>query len=456
MQIAGMRTLLFFLSFFGSGIFCAVHCDAQTWIITTYAGNGAGSYGGDSGPATLAGLVNPSGVAVDRKGNLYIADQNNQRVRKVNAAGVITTIAGIGTFGYSGDGGLADTAKISAPTGVAVDKHGNVYIADEFNNVIRKVDTNGIITTVAGNDTLGFGGDSGLAIHAMLWSPADVAVDTNDNIYIVDQDNQRIRKVDTAGIITTFAGNGTPAYGGDSGLATAAQLNYPEGIGVDKGGNVYIADLYNNRIRKVDANTGIITTVAGNGTGGYSGDDSLATNAALYDASAVAVDDSGNIYISDFYNNRIRKVTAATGIITTIAGNGIGGYSGDDSVATSAEIFHPQGVAVDDSGNVFIADYDNHVIREVTKRSTTYVRNFTFSPMQVFPNPSQGQYTIETAINKNQYSVVVYNINGLKVYESYINDVQNKIYIDDQPDGVYILYIKTDRYTSVQKLIVRH
>ncbi len=444
------------LVFFGSYTLFPAFCNAQEWIITTYAGNGTGSYGGDSGMAKMAGLVNPSGVAVDNKGNVYIADQNNNRVRKVKAAGIITTIAGTGFYGYSGDGGLGDTAKVSAPTGVAVDRRGNVYIADQFNNVIRKLDTNGIITTVAGNDTLGFGGDSGLAIHAMLYHPVDVGIDTIGNFYIIDQDNHRVRKVDTSGIITTIAGNGTPGYSGDGGPAVLAQLNFPAGGGqVDKYGNVYIADFYNNRIRMVNT-SGIINTVAGNGTAGFGGDGGPADSAEIFNASAVALDDSGNIYISDFYNNRIRKVTAATGTINTIAGNGTGGYSGDDSVATNGEIFHPQGVAVDDSGNVFIADYDNHVIREVTKRYTTSVNNLLVAPIRIFPNPSQGQFTIRLSNDGKQYRVDIRNIKGENVYKSIINSYNNNIYIDDQPDGVYILYVTTDDYSAVQKLVIRH
>ncbi len=430
----------------------AAVCDAQLWIITTYAGNGAGTYGGDGGPAKVAGLIDPSGVAVDRKGNVYIADQNSNRIRKVDAAGVITTIAGKGTFGYDGDGGPADSAHLSGPTGVAVDKYGNVFIADEFNNVIRKIDTAGIITTVAGNDTSGFSGDSALAIHAEMWSPADVAVDTFGNLYIVDQDNNRVRKVDTLGIITTLAGTGAPGFNGDTIAASTAQLNFPEGIAVDKTGNVYIADLYNNRVRKVDAVTGIITTVAGNGTGGYGGDDSLAINAELYNASAVAVDDSGNIYISDFYNNRIRKVRAATGIITTIAGNGTGGYTGDDSLAINGEIFRPQGVAVDSSGSVFIADFDNHVVREVTRVdtvSTTGAGILSQLSVNIFPNPSEGKFTVQM---NGKVQVTIYNELGERVFETEHNAFQWDIDLSRQPAGIYILYLRSDKNTSVRKM----
>ena len=448
------RRAIFFVLFMIATLSVTV-CNAQLWIITTFAGNGLGSYGGDGGLAKLAGLVDPSGVATDRKGNIYVADQNNNRIRKVNAAGVISTIAGTGAFGYSGDGGLADTAKLSGPTGVAVDKYGNIFIADEFNNVVRKIDTSGIMSTVAGNGTQGFSGDSALAIHAEMWSPADVAVDTFGNLYIVDQDNNRVRKVDTLGIMTTLAGTGVAGFNGDTIAANTAQLNFPEGIAVDKNGDVYIADLYNNRVRKVDVASGIITTVAGNGIGGYSGDDSMALNAEIYNASAVAVDDSGDIYISDFYNNRIRKVRAATGIITTIAGNGTGGYSGDDSLATNGEIFRPQGVAVDSSGSVFIADFDNHVVREVSKvdtgTATTGISAISEPGFAVFPNPSHGRFTVRS---NGMVRAIVYNEIGERVFDADIDGTKGVLDISTQPAGIYLLYLRSGKSTFVRKLEV--
>ncbi len=451
------RLAVFSLVFAGLTISTTV-CDAQLWIITTFAGNGTGTYGGDGGQAKLAGLVNPSGVAVDRKGNVYIADQNGNRVRKVDTAGVITTIAGTGHYGYTGDGGQGDTATVSASTGVATDKYGNVYIADQFNNAIRKVDTNGIITTVAGSGTLGFGGDSSLATNAMLYHPVDLGLDTVGNMYIIDQDNQRVRKVDTAGIITTIAGNGTSGYSGDGGPATLAQLQFPAGGGqVDKYGNVYIADFYNNRIRKVDT-AGMISTVAGNGNPGFSGDNGFADSAEIYNASAVGLDDSGNIYISDYYNNRIRKVSAETGVITTVAGNGTGGYSGDDSAAVNCEIFHPQGVAVGRSGNVFIADFNNHVVREVKRVDTgTISTGISADPQlsfNVFPNPSGGIFEVLASGNAH-LSATVCNEVGERVFEMEIDAARAIIDLSKEPEGIYILSLRSEKSTSVQKLEVR-
>jgi uncharacterized protein (TIGR03437 family) len=337
---------------------------SATGIITTVAGNGTQGYSGDGGPATNAQLYNPFGVAVDASGNIYIAEASNNRIRKVSAAEIITTVAGNGAQGYSGDGGLATSAQLATPTGVAVDASGNVYIADRGNNRIRKVSANGIITTVAGNGSSAYFGDGGSATSAELYNPSGVAVDASGNLYIADYGNQRIRKVSAAGIITTVAGNGSQGYPGDGGPATSAELYNPSGVVVNTSGSVYIADTSNSRIRKVSA-AGIITTVAGNGAEGYSGDGGPATSAQLFYPSGVALDASGNLYIADQNNNRIRKVSA-TGIITTVAGNGAEGYSGDGGSATSAQLNVPFGVAVDASGNIYIADSNNNRIRKVS------------------------------------------------------------------------------------------
>jgi trimeric autotransporter adhesin len=330
-------------------------------IISTVAGNGNRDDLGDGGLATAARLDFPSGMSVDSAGNLY-AVSGGYRIRKVTPAGKISTVAGNGTEGYSGDGGLATEAQLTGANDVAVDSAGNIYIADTYNHRIRKVTTEGIISTVAGNGTRGFSGDGGAATAAQLGHPYNVAVDSAGNIYIADNGNHRIRKV-TAGIISTVAGNGTGGYSGDGGEATAAQLSYPYGMAVDSAGNLYIADCSNHRIRKVTP-AGKISTVAGNGKQGYSGDGKAATVAQLNAPHYVAVDSAGNLYIADTYNHRIRKVTTE-GIISTVAGNGTEGYSGDGSAATATMLLHPFGIALDSAGNLYIAD--NHRIRKVTR-----------------------------------------------------------------------------------------
>ena len=324
-------------------------------VITTVAGNGTPGFSGDNGPAISAQLYYPTGLAVDSAGNLYIADTYNHRIRKVSG-GVITTVAGNGIGGFSGDNGPATSAQLSAPAVVAVDSAGNLYIADIANSFgedcvgsgsrIRKV-SNGVITTVAGNGRYDFIlGDNGPATSATL-SADGVAVDSAGNLYIADTCAERIRKV-SGGVITTVAGGGFL----DNVPATSAQLLFPYSIAVDSAGNLYIADPYRSRIRKVSG--GVITTVAGNGTYGFSGDNGPATSAQLANhIGGVAVDSAGNLYIADYFNHRIRKVSG--GVITTVAGNGTEGLSGDNGPATRAQLSYPYGVAVDSAGNLYIA-----------------------------------------------------------------------------------------------------
>lgn len=337
--------------------------DAATGIITTVAGGGSAGLG-DGGPATSAQLDSPFDVAVDDSGNMFIADTYHQRIRRVDGAtGIITTVAGDGVIGFSGDGGPATSAEMFLPYSVTVDSSGNFLIADTGNTRIRRVDAStGIITTVVGDGSFGFSGDGGPATNAELANPYSVAVDASGNVFIADFYNDRIRRVDGAtAIISTVAGNGSL---GDGGPATSAELNLPNGTAVDSSGNLFIADTVDSLVRRVDLGTGIITTVAGGGLNGL-GDGGPATSAELAVPHGVAVDDSGNLFIADYYNQRIRRVDAATGIITSVAGDGVFGFSGDGGPATSAELASPFGVAVDASGNIFIADSDNERIRRV-------------------------------------------------------------------------------------------
>ncbi|TAN43224.1 MAG: hypothetical protein EPN22_10370 [Nitrospirae bacterium] len=333
-------------------------------VITTAAGNGQWGFSGDGGPAAQASLRRPYGVAADSAGNIYIADYGNNRIRKVDTSGIITTVAGNGQEDFSGDGGPAAQASLDSPRSVAVDSAGNIYIADYGNNRIRKVDTSGIITTAAGNGQWGFSGDGGPAAQASLNYPVGLEVDNAGNIYIADSSNNRIRKVNANGIITTAAGNGQAGFSGDGGSAAQASLNYPIGLEVDNAGNIYIADYGNHRIRKVDAN-GIITTAAGNGQWDFSGDGGPAAQASLGSPRSVAVDSVGNLYIADSGSGRIRKVDA-NGIITTAAGNGQWGFSGDGGPAAQASLNFPRSVVVDSAGNIYIVDYWNKRIRKVS------------------------------------------------------------------------------------------
>jgi uncharacterized membrane protein len=334
--------------------------------INTVAGNGAAGYSGDSGPATSAELNSPYGLAIDNAGDLFIADPANNRIRKVAlGTGIISTAVGNGTAGYGGDNGPATSAELQLPVGVTVDSTGNLYIADEGNNVIRKVNASGIITTVAGNNTEGYSGDNGLATSASLYAPSGVAVDSSGNLYIADTGNNRIREVAAAtGIITTVAGTGAAGYSGDSGPAASAILNKPSAILEGTTGNLYILDTGNNVVRLVNT-TGTITSVAGTGAAGYTGDDGPATSATLHAPYGLNIDSSGNLYIADSGNNVVRMVSTA-GIISTIAGNGAAGYSGDNGPATSATLNNPQGVTIDSQDNVYISDQNNNRVRELT------------------------------------------------------------------------------------------
>jgi sugar lactone lactonase YvrE len=368
-------------------------------IINTVAGNGSRGFSGDNGPATSAQLSYPVGVAVDANGNLFIADRYNNRIRMVNSSGVITTLIGApisdprsvsvdnsgnvfvsdsgnnrvrmispggalttvagGAAGFSGDGGPATAARLALPIQVAADGIGNIFIADRGNYRVRRVTANGIIDTVAGTSD-----DGRPASQAQLNFPNVIAVDGSGNLFIADTDSQRIRMISRDGIISTIAGNGSWGFSGDGGAAISAQLNYPASIAVDAAGNLFITDTNNHRIRKISPN-GIITTVVGNGRQGSGGDGGPASRAAMNYPRGIAVDGTGNLYIADTDNQRIRKVDSS-GIITTLAGNGTSGFSGDGGPATDAQLAFPVGLTIDGAGNLFIADSVNNRIRKVT------------------------------------------------------------------------------------------
>ena len=336
-------------------------------LINSIAGDGYPAFSGDTMAANTAELNHPQDVAVDSKGNIYIADTVSAVIRKITTDGIINTIAGNGTLGTGGDGGLATSAALISPYSVAVDSSGNVYIAQPEDGRIRKVNvSDSNINTVAGNGTVGFGGDGGRATSAQLWLPSGVTVDASGNLYIADTANNRVRKVSGSNI-ATIAGSGLFSYSGDSGASTKAQLNSPQGVAVDAAGNYYVADTGNNVVRKVAAN-GTITTLAGTGTAGFAGDNGAAASAQLNSPQGVAVDGSGNVYIADTQNSRVRKVSGGT--ISTVAGSGTIGFGGDGGAGTSAQLNTPTGLAVDGSGNLYIADFGNNVVRKLSTGGT--------------------------------------------------------------------------------------
>jgi uncharacterized protein (TIGR03437 family) len=369
-------------------LFClALGCPAwaQTYLIYTIAGNGTQGYTGDQQAATAAELALPGGIAWDSKGNMYIADGANNRIRIVSN-GVITTFAGTGTAGFSGDKGPATSAELNDPTGVAVDGSGNVYIADSANNVVRVVSTAGTITTFAGQNSAGAGyiGDGGPATNSQLNVPTAVAVDSQNNVYIADANNNAIRIV-TNGTINTVQG-------------TNYYLNYPNGIAVDAAGDIFVADTGNERVVEFTAVLYDFFVIAGTGVPGFSGDNGQAVNADLCDPKGVAVDSQGYVYIADTINSRVRKV-GLDGTITTIAGTGQPAYGGQGQYATGAPMYFPAAVGLDPSGNVNIVDTGNSVVRMLQVLSPAIDINGVVNTADFAPEVSQGGLASIVGVN---------------------------------------------------------
>ena len=429
-----------------AGLLLAYVSEGQ--IISTIAGCDSCGLIGDGGPATNAQLFHPISVAFDAGGNCYITDRDHDRIRKVTPAGIITTIAGTGVGGFSGDGGQATAAKIANPYGIALDAAGNIYFAD-FNR-IRKINAAGIITTIAGTGTGSYNGENIPATTAGI-QPGGVAIDNAGTIYFADG-NERIRKIDASGLITTIAGTGFAGYNGDEIPATNAELNRPNYVAVDPVGNIFVADNLNNRVRKIDA-SGIIHTIAGDGASGYSGDNGPATDAMLNGPLGVFADNLGNIYIGDTYNNVVRKINVS-GTITSIAGNGIGGFSGDGGLAVLAKLGYPLGIAMDVTGNVYIADEANNRIRQIT--STVFVHQINSEyDLRVFPNPIKNYITINLISNVNELmKVIVVDIAGHKMGEiSGMTNIPINIKLEKMPQGIYMLNAWTENSLFTKKII---
>lgn len=428
-------------------LFNIVHAYSQT--ITTIAGNGTCCTPVDGVQATTSSIYYPNGVVVDAEGNILISACI--RIRKVDTLGIITTIAGT-TGGYSGDGGPATSAELESDA-MAVDVTGNLYISDEYHNVIRKINTAGIISTIAGvSGGIGdFSGDGGPAIAAKLHDPVGIAIDAFGNLYIADSFNNRIRKVNVFGVITTIAGNGNGGFSGDGGIATSASLNTPVGITVDSERNLYIADWQNNRIRKVTP-SGIISTVAGNGTAGYSGDGGQATATALNNPSGVACDSYGNLYIADVMNNRVRMVNTS-GIISTVAGDSLWGYNGDGGPATEAKLNEPWGITIA-SGNLYIADMHNYRIRKVNNVACVNENSFNNS-ISIYPNPTYGKVNITALSNTNEtINISLYNEMGVDLYHmKQTNYRTEQLSLEQFPCGIYFIRIETKKEIVIRKVI---
>lgn len=344
-------------------LFTLLPLAAGAQVITTFAGNGVDSYSGDGALATSAGIGVPGGIYIDASGDIYFTSFSKHTLRKVSPTGVITTLCGNGTAGSTGDGGPATAGKMNGPVKMARDAAGNFYIAERAGNRIRKISASGIISTLAGTGTAGYSGDGGQATLARLNEPTGVCVDASGNVYVADLLNHRIRKISPSGIITTIAGTGTGASTGDGGMAAAASLFHCHGVICDAAGNLYIAEASANKIRKIST-SGIITTVVGSGLAGYSGDGGPATAAKLKNPGGVTLDAVGNLYVSDQFNHVIRKVSTS-GIIVTLAGSNVLGYSGDGGPATAARLNHANEMAISASGQIYINDNNNFRIRSM-------------------------------------------------------------------------------------------
>jgi len=438
-------------------ILCPFLIEGQ--IITTVAGDGIGGDSGNNGPATSAEIYYPTYVVFDSHGNFYFTENNHNKVRKVTACGTISTIAGTGVAGFSGDGNAATIAELNGAIGLAIDKFDNVYINDFLNYRIRKIDAvTGIINTFAGNGVSGFGGDNGPATAASISDGADVACDTFGDLYISDHLNNRIRKVDKYGIITTYAGTGIAGYTGDEGPANSAEINSPVAVVCDLSGNLYFSDNNNVRFRRIDILTKVITTIAGNGLIGFSGDGGPATSAEFWSGGGViCVDTSGNLYIADEHNQRIRKVDKAGNIYTAV-GNGTSGFSGDGGSALAANIYDPEGVACDIFGNLYIADFANHRIRKVTYEPfglcPSFVENVFLSNdgLNVYPMPTNAILNIDNIKTPSTYQIT--SIVGSTLQQGTLQQGNNTISIRSLPSGISLLELLTEeKEKTVRKII---
>jgi len=435
--------LLFLLNIFSSTAFCQV--------IYTIAGNDSTfGYSGDGGPGINAKLHNPEGILLDGKGNLYICDVENFCIRKINltSGGIMNTVAGNGHQGYSGDGNVATDAELNGAFDLAFDKKGNLYIADANNNCIRKVSISDTISTIAGTGTAGYNGDSIPAVNATLNFPTGIAVDSAGNIYIADSRNYRIRKIDTAGMITTFAGTGVRGYSPDNSDIDTVRLDSLGSLRFDKKGVVFFSD--NVRIRKIDARK--MTSIAGNGTVGYSGDGGYAITASI-GGSVIDIDSSGDIFIADVNANRIRKISSS-GTITTIAGGGVD--LGENINPLSANLFAPQGVAVNANGDIYISDGGNNRVRVVTNHLNVNNLSTLNVEMNIYPNPCHDKFTIQiNTVIKETAELTISAIDGKELYHALVPTNAQTPIVTTLPAGCYTINANTNHGHFITKLVIQ-
>lgn len=425
-----MKNLLYLLTFL-----LPFTCKSQ-YYISTVVGTGVAGVTGDGGPASAATLVAPAGMAYDGSGNLYVCDYLGNMIRKITPDGIISTVAGTGGSGYSGDSGQATAATLYTPISITVGPDGALYVAEPFNYCIRRIGTDGIITRIVGKGFFcGTSADGLPATATCIDAPYVVHFNASGEMIFAEIRAHKIRKMDGSGIISTIVGTGVYGDDGDGGPATAARINAPTDCHIDVAGNMYIPENSSENIRMVDA-SGIIYTIAGKDTAGFSGDGGPATNAHFDNPFRVITDAVGNIYVSDASNHRIRKITS--GIVTTIAG-GLGvGYSGNGGPATAAMLNHPGDIIFTPSGDILISDFDNRVVRKISTTPPASVAMYGKPSVSLFPNPARDVVTITTPLN-TAYTVSIIDMLGRHVLTQTTPASKQTISLAGLPPGKYTL-----------------
>jgi len=428
-------------------------------VISTIAGNGTAGYSGDGGSAIHAEFYGPSGVATDVHGNLYVADKYNSRVRLIDASsGIVQTFAGTGTAGYAGIGGSPLSAEIFYPNAMFVDHSGNVFFTDWYNDAAFKVSAStGLITNHCGHHTQGWTGDGGDASLATMEIPDGIWVDNSTgDAYIVDAGSNHLRKVSGATHIASTICGGLYGFSGDGGPAAAARFQNISGVCVDRSHNIYISDKNNNRIRKINT-SGIVSTIAGTGSAGYTGDGGPATSAKINAPTGLFMTVDGFLFVCEEGNNVVRVINTNNGQISTLAGTGSAGFSGDGGLAISAKLSDPTSVWEDNfSGAIYIADAGNQRIRKIVGASYKGLAHETSAaanPFTIYPNPTSGAISISTAKVPDNCLMEVYNMLGVKVYSQSIAQELTNINLN-VPQGIYTVLIKSAEGQTTKQISI--
>ena len=434
---------------------CLLNFEVVAQIINTYAGIGTAGFSGDGGPASAAQFNRPTGICFDPIGNMYVSDLNNNRVRKINTSGIISTIAGNGTSRYIGDSGPATAASFTGPAGLAIDRTGNLYVMDADSPAIRKISASGIITTVAGNGLQGYSGDGGPATAARLRGASSILVDNSGNLIFTDDGNHCVRKITTDGRITTIAGTGVLGFSGDGGPATAATFHTAHAVALDSRGDLYVADYNNLRIRRVDSG-GTITTIAGTGVNMSTGDGGPATAATIGNVYNLLIDNDV-LYFSDGNQGKIRRIDLVSGIVNLVAGDGTHcGYGGDGGPAVAAQLCGPHSMIFDSRKNFFFTDLLNHRVRFLKSTVDVQNANTPKSEFLITPNPSiSGVFTLKLSNDIDQSShVVITNAIGVKVKELDCPTNQETELQLNAPPGLYLVTVTTEHGSWSGRVVV--